>query len=204
VTRAAVTIRGATADDIPALLDLWSQLREQAPRRGARPITPAVLESVEQRYVAAIDEPNCRLLVATLEDVVAGMALLGVSSASALLDTPAVQVSHMCVADRYRRRGVGKALVTAAAAYADECGVEQVMVSVYPQQRDANRFFARLGFAPMVVRRVAMVSVLRRQLAASNGRSMMLRRELRLRRGGSARGDDVVRGVSPLGGHPDQ
>jgi hypothetical protein len=34
-------------------------------------------------------------------------------------------------------------------------------VSVHPGSRDANRFFARLGFAPMAVRRVAPVAVVR-------------------------------------------
>jgi ribosomal protein S18 acetylase RimI-like enzyme len=203
VTRAAVTIREATAADVPALLDLWSQLREQGPRRGTRPATTQVLESVEQRYVDAIASPDCRFVVATVDGDIAGMALLSVSSASTLLDLPAVQLSHMCVADRYRRRGVGKALVTAAAAYADERGIEQVMVSVYPQHRDANRFYARLGFAPLVVRRMAPLPVLRRQLAADDGPSVMLRRELRLRRGGLRRSHEI-RGIAPIGGQPDK
>jgi hypothetical protein len=39
------------------------------------------------------------------------------------------------------------------------------VVSVTPTSRDANRFFARLGFAPLVIRRVAPLSVVRRRLA---------------------------------------
>jgi ribosomal protein S18 acetylase RimI-like enzyme len=202
VTRAAVTIREATAADVPQLLMLWAQLRNQGPRRGTRPPTSQVLESVEQRYLDAIANPGCRFVVATIDGDIAGMSLLSVSSASTLLDLPAVHLSHMCVADGHRRRGVGKALVTAAAAYADERGVEQVMVSVYPQQRDANRFYARLGFAPLVVRRMAPLPVLRRQLAAEDGPSVTLRRELRLRRGGVRRAHDIVRGIAPIGGQP--
>ena len=94
------------------------------------------------------------------------MALLTVAPANALLDLPAVHMSHAVVPDRHRRRGAGRALVAAAAAYAEEHGVEQLVVSVHPGSREANRFFARLGFAPLAVRRVAPVAAVRRRLAA--------------------------------------
>lgn len=196
--RAAVTIRTAVSADLPAMIELWEQLRDQAPRRGPRPLPNHTVCTVEDRYRAAIDDDDCRLVVATLDDAIAGMALLTVTSASTLLDLPAVQVSHLSVADRHRRRGVGKALVAAAATYADDRGVDQVMVAVYPQHRDANRFFARLGFAPMVVRRVAPLPVLRRQLAAEDGRSATLRRELRLRRSRPGRAPRVARPITPV------
>lgn len=202
MTRAAVTIRDATAGDVPDLLRLSEELRERDPRRTARAATPDVLESAEQRFIDAIKDDSCRLVVAAIEGDVVGMALLSLSSASTVLDLPAVELSHMWVADRHRRRGVGKALVTAASTYADECGVDQVVVSVYPQHRDSNRFYARLGFAPMVMRRVAPLAVLRRQLAAEDGRSVTLRRELRLRRGAGARGRAANRALGPADGQP--
>jgi hypothetical protein len=40
------------------------------------------------------------------------------------------------------------------------------MTSVYPQLREVNRFYARLGLAPVVVRRAAPTALLRRRLAA--------------------------------------
>jgi len=198
VPRAAVSIRAAVPGDLPAMIQLWGQLRDQAPRRGARPLATNAPGSVEERYRAAIADEGCRLVVATLDDAIVGMALLTVTSASTLLDLPAVQVSHLSVADRHRRRGVGKALVAAAANYADERGVDQVMVAVYPQHRDANRFFARLGFAPVVVRRVAPLPVLRRQLATEDGRPATLRRELRLRRGRPGRAAHLGHPIAPV------
>ncbi len=79
-------------------------------------------------------------------------------------------MSHAVVSNRYKRRGAGKALVAAAAALAEERGIEQLVVSVNPGSRDANRFFARLGFAPLAVRRAAPVAVVRRSLAAGDVR----------------------------------
>jgi GNAT superfamily N-acetyltransferase len=94
------------------------------------------------------------------------MALFTIASANALVDIPAVHVTHAVVAGRHRKRGAGRALVVAAAAFADEHGIDQLVVSVHPGSREAARFFARLGFAPQSVRRTAPVSVVRRHLHA--------------------------------------
>ena len=170
----AVRVRPATTQDLPTLLALGEELREQvlpisdpAPRSRAgksRSLTTrAVLES---RYLEAIADPARHLVLAVGDrDEVLGMAIFSVASANALLDLPAVHVSHAVVSDRHKRRGAGKALVAAAAAFAEERGLDQLLVSVHPGSREANRFFARLGFAPLAVRRVASVGVVRRRLA---------------------------------------
>ena len=75
-----------------------------------------------------------------------------------------VQIDYLYVRAAFHRRGVGKALVTAATAYAEEIGSEHVCVNVLPQVREANRFYAKIGFTPLVVRRVASVATLRRSL----------------------------------------
>ena len=46
--------------------------------------------------------------------------------------------------------------------------MDSVVVAVGPTTRDANRFFARLGFAPQVIRRSAPVAALRRALASAD------------------------------------
>lgn len=181
--RAAISVREAEPGDISVLLDMWTELRHHGVRRNASPSSDQLLAEVAHRYVETIADTSCRLVVATGGGDVVGMALFTVVSSSTLLDVPTVQVSHMYVCNGNRRSGVGKSLIAAAAAYADERGVDQVMASVTPGLRDANRFYARLGFAPTVVRRVAPMAVLRRQLAAEEARPNVLRRELRLRRG---------------------
>ncbi|MEP7055386.1 MAG: GNAT family N-acetyltransferase [Actinomycetota bacterium] len=186
MNRAAVSVREAVAEDIPVLLDMWTDLRHHAVRRNTRASSDQLLAEVAHRFVEAIVDPSCRLVVAVAGDVVLGMALFTVVSSSTLLDVPTVHASHIYVVDGHRGRGVGKSLIAAAAVFAGERGVDQVMVSVAPGLREANRFYARLGFAPTVVRRVAPLSVLRRQLAADEptgpGVPGVLRRELRLRR----------------------
>lgn len=180
--RNGVRVRDATFDDLPALIRLGEELRDPAGARGARPPAAAGHPGLATRYEAALADPARRLVLAvTEEDEVLGMALLTIASTSALIDLSAVQMSHVVVASRHQRRGAGKALVAAAAAYADDVGVDRVVVSVQPGLRDAHRFYARLGFAPLVVRRVAPVAVLRRHLGASGHRpaEQVIQRRLR-------------------------
>ncbi|MCY7363839.1 MAG: GNAT family N-acetyltransferase [Frankiaceae bacterium] len=167
-------MRPATVEDVPALLAFGDELRDAllpSPPQAVRPRgTPAGTRALlEQRYLEALDDPERHLVVVVNEaEEQLGMALFTVASANALVDLPAVHMSHAVVADRHKRRGAGKALVGAAASFAEARGLEQIVVSVHPGSRDANRFFARLGFAPLAVRRVAPVAVVRRRLAQAD------------------------------------
>lgn len=171
-----VRVREATVDDLPVLLTFGDELREQLlpafdGGRG-RSTALAARPAQEARYRDAIADADRHLVIAVQDgqqggsEVPIGMALFTVASANALLDHPALHMSHAVVSPRHKRRGAGRAIVAAAAAYAEDRGVDQIVVSVHPGSRDANRFFARLGFAPLAVRRVAPLSVVRRRLAA--------------------------------------
>jgi ribosomal protein S18 acetylase RimI-like enzyme len=176
MARASLRVRPATVDDVPTLLELGEELRDAvlaAPADGGRlRTTPAgTRAALHSRYVEALSDPDRHLVVVVnAEEERLGMALFTISPVNALLDLPAVHMSHAVVADRHKRRGAGKALVAAAAAHAEAHGLEQIVVSVHPGSRDANRFFARLGFAPMAVRRVAPVAVVRRRLSQLDAR----------------------------------
>lgn len=169
-----VRVRPVTAEDLPQLLEFAEELREQVlPVEGAgrsRGQTEAGRAALAQRYLDALNDPERHLVLAVGgrdggPEEALGMALLTVATANALLDIPAVHVSHAVVSGRHRKRGAGKALVAAAAAFAEERGIEQLVVSVHPGSREAARFFARLGFAPLSVRRTAPVGLVRRRLA---------------------------------------
>lgn len=166
-----VRVRAVEDADLPVLLALGDELREQllspeTPLRGRS--ANAGRASLEQRYVDAVADPDRHLVLAvegpSEAEVVLGMAMLTVGPTNALLDIPAVHVTHVVVSGRHRKRGAGRALVAAAAAFAEERGIDQLVVSVNPGSREAARFFARLGFAPVAVRRSAPVSVVKRRL----------------------------------------
>ncbi len=169
MTRAHVTVRDAVPEDMPGLLELFAELREAGPKRLPGGVgDPASMRAMaEARYQRAFSEPAERLLVAVDRDNrILGMTLLTVGPVSSMNDARSVMMGHFTVRTSIRRHGIGRALVAAATAWADEMGVEGVGVAVYPSSREANRFYARLGFAPVSIVRVAPVAGLRRRLGS--------------------------------------
>jgi GNAT superfamily N-acetyltransferase len=184
VSRPAVVVRDAHEDDLPALLQMWSELRDIGGRMER--LTPAPDdEAMRKRLVDVDNDPYSRALVAVVDGEVAGIVLLTETAYAPMFDQRAVHAHYLHVREGFRRRGVGKALLAAAVAFAEETGAEHVMTSVLPQLRETQRFYARLGMSPVVVRRSAHVSVLRRRLTGSGGTSVtdsLLARRRSLRR----------------------
>lgn len=162
VRSGSVLVRTATDDDLDALVGFAELVRDTPTVRRRRGVGS---RSMTERYAAVLADPARRVHVATDETgTVLGMVILALDATGELLDVLAVRASHLVVHDDYRRRGAGRALIAAAAAYAEELGCEYVTLGASPTSREANRFFARLGFAPAVMRRVATVGCLRRNL----------------------------------------
>jgi GNAT superfamily N-acetyltransferase len=143
---------------------MWNELRDLSGRLD-RTVPTASEDGVLDRLRAVADDPDSRALVALVDGKTAGMALLTGTVVSPLFDQSAVHVHYLHVREGARRKGVGHALLAAAVAYAEEIGAEHVITSVLPQLRETQRFYARLGFSPVVVRRSVPVSMLRRRLS---------------------------------------
>ncbi len=194
MTRPAVLVRGARPDDLPALILMWDELREMG-SRFERVIPVSDEAGVLGRLESVSRDPNSCALVAVVDDEVAGMAVLTATAYAPLFEQRAVHAHYLHVRDGFRRRGVGKALLTAAVSFADDVGAEHVIASVLPQMRDTQRFYARLGFGPVVVRRSVSVSALRRRLTGAPAPSsadhvVARRRSLRRLRAAVARTAD--------------
>ena len=182
--RTPMTTRTATAVDVPVLVTIWNELR-QVGGRAERAINPVAMPDIAARFLEAVTSPDCRVVLACVDSAPMGMAVLRAVRPDPLSASEVVQISHLVVVPAGRRRGVGHALVSAAADYADELQIEHVAAGLYPSLRDASRFYARLGFAPVLVERVAPVTVLRRRLGsdpAVNRLDDVVRRRTRLRR----------------------
>ena len=113
------------------------------------------MNSSDERLLAAVDDAG----------EIVGMTVLAIES-SGPTHEHSLMMSHFLVAAGRRRQGVGRALIAASTAWADDLGVDGLGVSVFPSSREANRFFARLGFAPRTVVRIAPVQALKRRLGS--------------------------------------
>lgn len=156
--RCPVYVRDAEPGDVETLREL---LASGATRTGTDETRPG--EAAASVAGIALD-PDQRLIVAESDGQVAGVAHLVRAPLSPLQSGTAVHVLHLHVRDELRRHGVGRALMEATLAWAEEKESSHVLVAAAVTDRDANRFMARLGLAQVAVMRVATVPTLRAKM----------------------------------------
>jgi ribosomal protein S18 acetylase RimI-like enzyme len=191
VSRVNVRVRPATADDVPALIELVQAIDVGSGTFSGKPLQDASTEHLRERFAEILDEADRMLLVAAEESgAVVGMLAARNDEVGAIDLTPVLHVTHLIVAPASRRRGIGRALLAGAVQLADEAGVEHLLATAAAGSREGNRYLARLGFGPLVVHRIATTSTLRRSLGMTDvvGRMAVLRRSrlIRAQRAGFA------------------
>lgn len=196
MTRQPIDVRRAVAGDIEDLLQLWTLAREDIGPlgRAANLVSPG---QIRERLQAALLGDEIHVVLARWDGRPAGYTLVRVVPVVALLEGLAVQIEHLYVVADLRRHGVARALLAAVTGIAERVGAEQIISSAPPSARDSHRFLARLGFSPVVVRRVVATAVLRRKLAGEGRRGgledlLSRRRSLRARAGWSGRGESAT------------
>ena len=159
--RAAISVHRVDESLHSQFIELWITHRIEGgttPEAAQRLALDGTLRNALQRN-------DICAFVASIDGRPAGYVVLADSTRSLLVDSPCVSIDMLFVHPDLRRQGVGKALLTAASRNADRQGCEHLASTVPAGDRDANRFFARLGFAPETVRRVASAATLQRKLA---------------------------------------
>jgi ribosomal protein S18 acetylase RimI-like enzyme len=194
VPRAAVEVRSAGVDDAALLLLLAASARSET-GRAARP-EPG---HHRDRLVTALRRPDVEVLVAEVGREPVGLLVLRMGELVPLSSSPACHVEQLYVRPDWRRRGVARQLLLAAATRGEQQGLGDVVCTVSPSGREAHRFLARLGFVPLVSHRVIPVSTLVRRLtgerSARRPRSGVQQLLARRRRELKGRGQDP----SPVG-----
>ena len=176
-SRSRVTTRTARPADLPAVLTLVRQHRAEAHAEGVLTgQTPGAAAAAGFRRLLA--DPAHRVVLAVLpgpnapdggasgSELVVGLAVLGVDPLSVVLGVPQVTVDNLVVHRDHRRCGAGAALLAAAVAHASRVGAEHVVGAVGGHEAERQRFFARMGFAPLTTRRIVPRETLARTLAA--------------------------------------
>jgi ribosomal protein S18 acetylase RimI-like enzyme len=194
VSRGNVRVRPAEADDVPALVELTRSTDLVSGTFSGRALLDDRVEHLVARFEEILAEAE-RLLLVAIDDATGALAGLLVARPDVIgaIDlTPVLHVSHLIVAPKQRRRGVGRTLLAAAVHLAEERGVDRVLATAATGSREGNRYLARLGFAPLVVHRIASTSELRRTLGMADApeRMAVLRRARLIR---AQRADSGIR-----------
>ena len=190
VGRSSVQVRRVdpSGPDLDALACLWTMSRQ--PARGSG----ALLEDTRSIFKSALAGDEVYALLASAEPTAAepgdqprdiGYLVMTACPLSLLTGEATVSIEHLFVLPQARRLGVARALIAKATTYAEQLGAGQISSSVPVLGREEQRFFARLGFTPSVVRRVTSVSALRRRLTPQGDprveATVVRRRSLRAR-----------------------
>lgn len=195
MSRVSVRVRPADSSDMPALVELTRSVDVSSGQFSGRPMLDDSAEHLHERFREILTEGSRTLLVAIEEatGALVGLLVARPDEIGAIDLTPVLHISHLIVAPAQRRRGVGRALLAAAVHVADEQGVDRVLATVSSGSREGNRYLARLGFAPLVVHRVASTAVLRRSLGLCDApdRVAVLRRARLMRAQRAARNGRV-------------
>ena len=170
MSRASVRVRPADHADVEALVTLVTSVDTKSGVFSGRGLSDPGITHLATRLTEIMSEGSRMLLVAADDQTgeLVGLLVAKMDEIGAIDLTPAVHVTHLLVAPAHRRHGVGRTLLAAAVHLADERGVDRVLATAASGSREANRYLARLGFAPLVVHRVASTATLRRSLGISD------------------------------------
>jgi predicted GNAT superfamily acetyltransferase len=179
-----VEVRRAAVADLDDVLALWAEGREEVSRLGR---SSNLAEQVGPRLAEAMASGQIEALLARREGRPVGFLILRETPLTFIAERPSICIDHVFVSAQARRHGVARAMLAQVAARAELCGAEQIVSTVTPWARDTHRFFARLGFSPLSVRRSVAPSTLRRRLSGDSQRGLenllSRRRSLRARSG---------------------
>jgi GNAT superfamily N-acetyltransferase len=127
-------LREARAADAPGIAELLDQL--------GYPTTPEQVEARLARLAVSGDDATW---VADEDGAIIGLAGIHVS-ASLEHEGDVAKVSEIVVDERFRRRGIGGALLAEAEREARRRGCVLLFLTTAERRKDAHAFYRRLGF----------------------------------------------------------
>ncbi|MFC1952224.1 GNAT family N-acetyltransferase [Chloroflexota bacterium] len=135
-------IRLAREDDIPRILELYSQLTITT-SQAEQHRNPGEFQQVFTKINAF---PGHELVVAEDKGEVIGTLVLLIIPNLSHNALPWALVENIIVDREYQRRGIGKLLMDYAIARAKEVGCYKISLSSDKRRKEAHKFYRSLGF----------------------------------------------------------
>jgi len=166
MSRRSVDVRRAAADDVDLLIEL--AVRARTDEGFDRPSAHPDDASRRAHLLAALEGSGTEVHLAMAGEDAVGALVLRIGDLMVLTGATTVHIEQLYVCPAWRHRGVARQLLTAAVAAGERHGAEDVACVLPPGGRDLQRFFARLGFAPLVTLRAVPLARLRSRLAGGH------------------------------------
>jgi ribosomal protein S18 acetylase RimI-like enzyme len=156
-----VRVRPLREDDVSDVARIWVDSARYHQRLNAYLYAIHDAEVISNRYrrneqySEGLDDDDRVTLVAEAEDELVGFVDIEIlrPSAGATDFVPRVHgyVPELAVAESWRGRGVGEALMTAADEWAQERGAEYMWLDVDAANEAAQRLYAKRGYTPALM-----------------------------------------------------
>ena len=148
-------VRRMTEGDFAGILPLQEEI--QRLHLAARPdvFRPGAVSYPEEALRRVVSDPGWRCAVCEAEGRLVGFVFAFVRRLRDhrnMRDADVLLIDDLCVAEDFRRRGVGRALFDYAEAAAKEAGCGRLELSVWAFNGEAMGFYRAMGLAPREIR----------------------------------------------------
>jgi GNAT superfamily N-acetyltransferase len=106
---------------------------------------PSAPEQAAERLARIAADPSTWVIVAEVDSEIAGLGALHVQNLVER-DEPGCEVAGLVVGDRFRRQGVGEALMEALEDEARRRGGRVMVLNTAHRRADAHAFYEALGY----------------------------------------------------------
>ncbi|WP_114577380.1 GNAT family N-acetyltransferase [Saliphagus sp. LR7] len=143
-TDATPLIEPATDDDLPALVSAWIALAGEQEAYGSHIRPEENREAIRDVLLAHTFDDD--LLVARIDDAIAGFASVSMENGLFELDVARGRLSNLYVTPAHRDRGIGTALLEAAEDRLRAEGADVLSLEAMADNADARRFYRANGY----------------------------------------------------------
>jgi GNAT superfamily N-acetyltransferase len=148
----SLVIRGATAEDFPAVAAMFTALsRYENTISNDRRTDEAGGEAAMRGALEEVERSAGYPLVATVDDHIIGFLFLAFRTDHAFIRPdlqPHAYVTDMFVAETHRRQGIGTALLQEAERLAAKKGVPRIGIGVLVGNTKTEALYQRAGYTP--------------------------------------------------------
>jgi len=130
-------IRQATLADIPSILSLYAELH---------PTDKAISADMAEASFSQAVKNGIIYFVSVEDGEVVGSLYIAIIPNITKLCAPIGFIENVVVAEKHRRKGIGKSLIEAAVQTAKDKGCYKVILSSNIKRTEAHKFYESIGF----------------------------------------------------------